>query len=163
DQQPSHTALSAALPKEAAFLDLYRHWHRPKDAKAWQLHYVAFVLRQGQEPTRVEIGAAEPIDKALAAWRQDIARERASAAAGELRRLLWDKLAPHLPTGPGSTISLCPDADLSALPWAALPGRAQGTVLLEDHALALVPHGPFLLQQLREQHAPRPAGPDRLL
>src|SRR5262249_21944091 len=145
EEQAPYTALTAALSEDAAFLDLYRHWHRPREAKTWRPHYVAFVLRKGNEPVRVDLGPAEPIEQALAAWRQDIARGRDSSAAGELRRLLWEKLAPHLPARPGSTIYLCPDADLSALPWAALPGRVPGTVLLEEHALALVPHGPFLL------------------
>src|SRR5262249_10912073 len=126
-------------------------------------HYVAFVLRQGKEPVRVELGPAEPIEQALAAWRQDIARGRDSPAAHELRRLLWDKLAPHLPAGPGSPVYLCPDGALSALPWAAPPGRARGTVLLEAPALALVPHGPFLLQHPRARDRPRPAGAGLLL
>jgi CHAT domain-containing protein len=136
---------------------------------------------------RVELGPAEPVEKALTTWRQDIAEERDSPAptappgrgsiserkgkaarldsiaAGELRRLLWDPLAGHVPTAPGSTVYLCPDGELSALPWAALPGRAKGSVLLQDHALALVPHGTFLLQRLREGDRPRPASPGVLL
>jgi CHAT domain-containing protein len=120
-------------------------------------------LRKGRDPVRVELGPAEPIEKALTAWRQDIAAGRDSAAPGQLRQLLWEKLAPQLPTRPQSQIYLCPDGDLSALPWAALPGRAKGTVLLEDHALALVPHGAFLFQQLREGNQPHSAGPGLLL
>jgi CHAT domain-containing protein len=111
----------------------------------------------------VELGPAEPIEQALAGWRQDIAARLDSPGASALRRLLWDPLAAHLPSGPGSTVYLCPDGALSALPWAALPGRAPGTVLLEDHALALVPHGPFLLQQLRDKDQPRAAGPGLLV
>jgi CHAT domain-containing protein/Flp pilus assembly protein TadD len=156
-------ALTAALPEDAAFLDLYRYKHRPQEGKTWRPHYVAFVLRKGRDPLRVELGLAEPIEKALAAWRKDIAAGRDSAAAGELRRLLWAKLAPYLSTNPESRVYLCPDSELSALSWAALPGRTPGTVLLEDHALALVPHGPFLLQQLRDRDQPRPASPGLLL
>src|SRR5262249_40819833 len=149
-------------PQAAASLALYRPWPRPREAKPRRPHYVAFVLRQGKEPVRVELGPAEPIEKALAAWRQDIARGRDSPAAAELRHLLWDQLAPHVPSGPGSTIYLCPDGELSALPWAALPGRVPGTVLLEEHALALVPHAPCPLPPPRQQ-GPRPPGAGRLL
>jgi CHAT domain-containing protein len=159
DQQVPFTA----LPEDAAFLDLYRYNHRTTEAKTWRPHYVAFVLRKSREPVRVELGPAEAIEKALAAWRKDIAARLDSPAASALRRLLWDPLAGHLPTGPGSTIYLCPDGELSALPWTALPGRAKGTLLLKDHALALVPHGPFLLEQLRERDQRRPAGPGLLL
>src|SRR5262249_5076682 len=114
-------------------------------------HYTAFVLRQGAQVVRVELGEAEPIEKALADWRKDIANGLDSKAAAELREHLWDKLTKHLPDKAGSTIYLCPDAALSALPWGALPGREKGTILLEDHALALVPHGPALLEQLRQR------------
>jgi CHAT domain-containing protein len=163
DAKVPFTALTAALPDDAVFLDLYRYNHRPKEAKTWLSHYVVFVLRKGRDAVRVELGPAEPIEKALASWRKDIAARLDSPAASALRRLLWDPLAAHLPAGPGSTVYLCPDGELSALPWAALPGRAKGTVLLEDHALALVPHGPFLLEQLREGDQRRPAGPGLLL
>jgi hypothetical protein len=135
DAQAPVTDLADRLPDDAAFVDLYRYLHLPKGAKQVRPHYVAFVLRKGQPVRRVELGQAQPIEQALAAWRQAIAQGLDSPAAGELRTLLWDKLAAHLPAKEGSAVYLCPDADLSALPWAALPGRARGTVLLEDHAL----------------------------
>src|SRR5262249_32267033 len=138
----------------AAFVDLFRYRHRPKGEKDWRPHYAAFVLRKGSKVVRVELGAAEPIEKALAAWRQDIANGLDSQAAAQLRSLVWDKLMKHLPETPESVVYLCPDADLSGLPWAALPGRAKGTILLEEHALALVPHGHALLQRLRAKAQP---------
>src|SRR5205823_5015157 len=89
----------------------------------------------------------------LADWRRAIAARAASPAAEALRRLVWDPLAGHL--GPDTrTVYLAPDGALSRLPWAALPGAKPGTVLLEDHALAVVPHGPFLLGQLLEPRRP---------
>src|SRR5262249_44291107 len=48
------------------------------------------------------------------------------------------------------TVYLTADAALHQVPWAALPGAKAGTVLLEEHAICLVPHGPFLLQRLEE-------------
>jgi CHAT domain-containing protein len=154
DAQAPYTDLADHLPDDAAFVDLYRHLHRPRGEKQWRPHYVAFVLRKGRAVRRVELGQAKPIEKALAAWRKAIADGLDSPAAADLRKLIWDKLATYLPEAEGSPIYLCPDADLSALPWAALPGRAKGTILLEDHALALVPHGPFLLQRLRDKGKP---------
>jgi CHAT domain-containing protein len=60
------------------------------------------------------------------------------------------------------TVFLAPDGPLTALPWAALPGAKPGSVLVEDHLLAVVPHGRFLLEQLL---ADKPAArdTDRLL
>ncbi len=155
-QTPS-TDLIDRLSADAAFVDLFRYLHRPKGEKDRRPHYAAFILRKGAKVVRVELGRAETIEKALAAWRKDIAQGLDSPSAAELRHLVWDKLAKHLPDTPGSTVYLCPDGDLSALPWAALPGRDKGTVLLEDHALALVPHGPALLKRLLRKDKERTA------
>jgi CHAT domain-containing protein len=78
-----------------------------------------------------------------------------------LRRLVWDPVAAHLAPDT-DTVYLAPDGALHALPWAALPGKQTDTFLLEEHALALVPHGPFLLDQLTAPPRP-PDGKDTLL
>jgi CHAT domain-containing protein len=54
-------------------------------------------------------------------------------------------------------VYLTPDGALHQVPWGALPGRKPDTVLLDEHALCLVPHGPFLLERL-ESDKPAPAG-----
>src|SRR5262249_17003884 len=60
------------------------------------------------------------------------------------------------------TVWIAPDGELSRIPWGAIPGRELGGVLLEDYAIALVPHGPFLLDQVTAN--PRSdKEPDRLL
>src|SRR5207253_1065609 len=59
-------------------------------------------------------------------------------------------------------VYLCPDGDLARVPFAALPGKRKGAILLEDYMPAVVPSGPWLLGQLL--HPPRPSdGPDRVL
>jgi tetratricopeptide (TPR) repeat protein/CHAT domain-containing protein len=109
--------------------------------------YVVFVLRPGQRTASVFLGSAAPIDAAIEAWRAEIKDDRPGPAAETLRCLVWDKLAPLLPPGT-QTVYVSPDAALTRLPWSALPGRTPGTLLLEDHALAVVPSGPFLLDRL---------------
>jgi CHAT domain-containing protein len=49
---------------------------------------------------------------------------------------------------------------LSRLPWAALPGGKPETILLEEFAIATIPHGSFLLDQLwpQEERTNPPAG-----
>jgi CHAT domain-containing protein len=59
-------------------------------------------------------------------------------------------------------VYLSPDGDLARLPWSALPGDKDGTVLLEQYTLAVVPHGPFLLERLMYP-AKLPDGSGRLL
>src|SRR5262249_18726939 len=78
---------------------------------------------------------------------RDIAGQKSSAAADRLSRLLWEPLARLVPAGT-RTILLAPDGDLTHLPWAVLPVGTGGRVLLEDYSLAVVPHGPFLLDHL---------------
>src|SRR5262249_25651493 len=127
--------LARALPEGSTFLDLYRyHTWDAKQFRWGEAHYAAFVLAPNQKPRRVELGAAKPIEAALAAGRQAIAEGLDSDAATPLRRLVWDPLA--LPQGT-RTVYVCPDALLSALPWGALPGAKPGTVLLEECAVAL--------------------------
>ena len=167
ETQPPYTDLIDRLPNDAAFVDLFRFNHRPKGEKNFRPNYTAFILRKGAKVVRIDLGSAEPIEKAIAAWRNDITNDEIkkdlnSKAPAELRQLVWDKLAKHLPDTPGSTVYLCPDADLSSLPWAALPGRDKGTVLLEDHAIALVPHGPALLKRLLRKDKER-TGADAVL
>jgi CHAT domain-containing protein len=57
---------------------------------------------------------------------------------------------------------LAPDGALTQLPWAALPGKKHGGVLLEDYAFAVVPHGPFLVERLIAGPS-SPSGPAMLL
>jgi CHAT domain-containing protein/Tfp pilus assembly protein PilF len=147
--------LLARLPNHTVFIDLYRYLHFQQDAKKpgrqgarFTQSYVAFVVRQDQaQPiVRIELGAAAPIDEAVAAWRRALAAKQSSPAAETLRRSAWDKLAKYLPAGT-QTVLLAPDGPLTGLPWAALPGNQAGTVLLEDYALAVVPSGPWLLER----------------
>jgi CHAT domain-containing protein/Tfp pilus assembly protein PilF len=146
--------LLAKLPRGTVFIDLLRYVRFDQDPKVRgrkgerrTLRYVAFVLRPGQPVQRVELGRAAPIDKATAAWRQDIKDKKGSGAAAKLRDLVWAPLAKQVPADT-QTVFLAPDGELTRVPWAALPGSKQGTVLLEGYALAVVPHGPFLLDRL---------------
>jgi CHAT domain-containing protein/Flp pilus assembly protein TadD len=170
--------LQKALPADAALIDLLRYTFFEQDPKIpgkkgerRNNRYLAFIVTR-ERIERVELGAARPIDDAVVAWRDaitawssattDAARRdverRAAAHAETLHALVWAKLAARLPAE-ARVVYLAPDAALTQVPWAALPGRRKGTVLLEDHAVAVVPHGPFLLDRLtapaRSDKAPR--------
>jgi CHAT domain-containing protein/tetratricopeptide (TPR) repeat protein len=150
--------LSKRLPAGAVLVDLvnYLDYHKGKEVPA---RYTAFVLRRGAKVVRVELGEAAPIDRVVTRWRQallgwapglsegerrDLERQ-ADELGAELRRRVWSPLAKYLPAGTG-TVYLVPDGDLARLPWAALPGSKPGTVLLEELALAVMPHAPFVLE-----------------
>jgi CHAT domain-containing protein len=174
--------LAKCLAADNAFLDFVRYialdfnFDKPgKDGEKMIVSYAAFVLVKGRTVQRIELGPAQPIDDAVTAWRQAIAAWRAdldpraskdlvaqaNRRAAEMRRLVWDKLASTLPART-TTLYLSPDGDLARLPWAALPTGEADRVLLDDHLLAVVPHGPFLLARLMDK-APAPKTGDTLV
>ena len=163
-------ALAEALPRDAVFLDLIRYTDfdhdstRPgKKGERRTPRYVAFVVRPGQKKAeRIELGPAKPIEEAWQTWRQAIVTNRPDReAAARFARLTWEPLRQRLPAKL-RTVYLSADDALTQVPWAALPGKKAGTVLLEDYALAYVPHGPWLLGQLKRPGKP-PAAAGRPL
>src|SRR5262249_53300332 len=123
--------------------------------------YVAFVVRRGRAVARVELGEAAAIDAARATWRQAITATRPDEgaerrAATALAKLVWEPLPAALPPDP-RTFDPAPDPQLSQVPWGALPGRKAGTVLLDECAVCLVPHGPFLLERLQQKRIEYPS------
>jgi CHAT domain-containing protein len=163
--------LAERLPERAAFVDLYRYTYFEQDPRIKGKkgerrvdRYAAFVLRHGRPVARVELGEAAAIERAWATWREAItatrpdepAERRAAAALG---RLVWEPMRKALPAAV-TTVYLAPDGVLHQVPWAALPGGKPDTVLLDECAVCLVPHGPFLLERLDEAPGgPAPGGP----
>ncbi len=159
DQSP-HNRLLEALPDRMVLLDLVQFTRfeqdplvKGKDGERRTPSYVGFVLARGRPVRCVDLGPAQPIDEAVAQWRQAIVARQSSAAAETLRRRVWEPLAQHIPSQT-ATVIIAPDGSLTAIPWAALPGDRSGTVLLQQYAIALVPHAPFLLDRLT---APTPS------
>jgi CHAT domain-containing protein/tetratricopeptide (TPR) repeat protein len=149
-----HTRLIERLPTGAVVLDLVAFHRSEQDPKVrgekgrrYTPSYVGFVLAKGQPVRQVDLGPAGPIDEAVRAWRTAVVHRQASPAAEVLRRSVWEPLARHFPRG-ATTVLIAPDGDLTAVPWGALPGDWLGTVLLEQYALATVPHAPFVVDRL---------------
>ena len=155
DRSP-HSRLLEALPDRMIVLDLVQFTRfeqdpqvKGKNGERRTPSYVGFVLARGRPVRCVDLGPAQPIDEAVAQWRQAIVARQpgAGVAAEALRRRVWEPLARHLPPKT-TTVIIAPDGSLTAVPWAAMPGDRSGTVLLEQYAIALVPHAPFLLDRL---------------
>jgi CHAT domain-containing protein len=150
--------LQKALPAGTAFVDLLRYAHLEQDPKGrgkkgekQTARYVAFVVtRQGSK--RVELGEAKPIEEILELWRRALV-EGADAEPGyaaKVHTLLWVPLREHLPAK-RTLVYVSPDAALNRLPWAALRDGKSGQRLIEEHPVAVVPHGLLLLDRLSEQ------------
>jgi CHAT domain-containing protein len=153
--------LTRCLPAQSAFVELVRYNHSAPASDQpgtngchGRSHYLAFVLAPGRATAQANLGPAAEIDKAVATWLRAIAAGNDSSAAGTLRQSVWSLIAELLPKGT-RTIYLCPDGPLARIPWAALPGERQGTVLLEEFAFAVVPSGPFLYEQLQPRQRQR--------
>jgi CHAT domain-containing protein len=156
--------LSQALPADAAFVDLLRYFYIEQDPKVpgkkgeqYTASYVAFVVARGRPVARVELRDAAPIEAAWAAWHKallapggDPKSQRASAQA--FAQLVWEPIRAALPAD-CHAVYLTPDGGLAQVPWAALPARRSDTVLLDEHAVCLVPHGPWLLEHLKAKPA----------
>jgi tetratricopeptide (TPR) repeat protein len=155
--------LAQLLPVNTVFLDFNRYdyfqFDRNEARKISEKRtpsYAAFVMSRSAASSaspkvdvrRVELGNAREIDNAVSAWRTAIQARQVSPAAERLRELLWAKLAERIPPGTKTLYISAPDGDLARLPWAALP-IDQNKVLLEEYAVANVPHGAFLLEQLK--------------
>ncbi|MFO0877698.1 MAG: CHAT domain-containing protein [Gemmataceae bacterium] len=146
--------LQKALPVDVAFLDLLRYTRfeqdpnvKGKKGERRLPSYVAFVVTRDRI-IRVELGEAKAIEATLHLWRQSLI-EGADAEpryATAMYQELWAPLAKHLPSGL-KKLYVSPDAALNRLPWPALLDEKKAR-LLERYTLAVVPHGPYLLDHL---------------
>jgi CHAT domain-containing protein len=153
--------LQKALPEDTAVVD-FAHYlfgeydnEKPVGEKAtatWR--YLAFVVTRGQVAW-VDLDTAARIEPVIGAWREGITsgKEIPAALPAKARELVWEKVRKQLPATV-RTVYVCPDAALYRLPFGALPGDKPGTILLEDFALATIPHVPFLLDKLWPQDGP---------
>src|SRR5579883_1764922 len=150
-------SLQKILPVEAAVVDFLQYtffeFDSQTDRGAWKLtsRYLAFVLTR-DKIAWTDLGTAEQIDEAVNVWREAIVRRKQVPAEfpNKVRNLVWEKVGKELPANI-KTFYICPDATLCKVPWAALPGAKPGTILLEEYAIATIPHVPFLLDKLLPQ------------
>jgi CHAT domain-containing protein len=160
--------LSKALAEGTAFVDLLRVVYINQDPKVrgdkgrkYTPCYIAFVVTQ-KGVARIELGEARPIEQMLDLWRRAVV-EGSSAEPGYASRvhaLLWQPLREHLPVQ-RTLVTISPDAALNRLPWSALRDSKSGR-LIEEHALAVVPHGVTLLDRLTQEKRPKEKRPTLL-
>jgi len=156
--------LAAALPDGLALVDVLVYTHRssPEGGKRGfrrELRLIAFVVRRGQPVSLVPLGATQPIDAAVLAWRRALDAHPAAvlnAAAATLARLVWEPLQPHLDGA--RTVLIAPDGALVKFPFAALPGSRPGSYLVEELAIGYVSSGRQAAEALADLHYPAGRG-----
>jgi CHAT domain-containing protein/tetratricopeptide (TPR) repeat protein len=158
--------LQAVLPGDAALIDLLEYYHSSpppehKGRRKFERRLVAFVVHRDRPIARVELGPVAPIHDAIAAWRPLLRGEQPAPRAGAgdpartLRRLVWEPLEAHLEGV--TTVLVAPDGALGLVPLGALPGKKEGSYLIEDYTLALVPVPRMLAGRTDGAERPKPS------
>lgn len=145
-------ALLDNLPQGFVFVDLYRYrevtfGNDPNNDVPSGQRYVAFLISPERPLLKIDLGPAAQIATLASQWRDNLVNSGQSSVAGDLRKRVWEPIEKSLPADT-HTVLLCPDGILSQLAWAALPGRHEATVLLEDFRLVTIPHGQMALKCL---------------
>jgi len=150
--QPSD--LQKVLPADTVLIDFVRftHFEYGKAGEKRTPRYLAFVVSKEKIGWVILNDTAEEIDQAVKSWREAITQRKKVPAdiPTRVRELVWEKISKELPASI-KTLYICPDSALCRLPWAALPGDKPDTILLEQYAIATIPHAPFLLDKLWPQ------------
>ncbi len=120
--------VAAALPQDGALVELIAFRDSPLVPKPGmprgktpgQLRYLALVLFPDASTRAVDLGPAEPIDRAASRLRSALANRDASfhASAQKLHRLVFQPLRPLL--GTTRRLFMSPDGQLGLVPFAAL-------------------------------------------
>ncbi len=139
---PSSEAFRTALPPGVVLVDLLAYFGmdpaKPRKGQSPQSLLAAWVLRAEAPTVRIDLGPTQPVEAALAGWREALEKGHdAGAAPARLRALVWAPLEKHL--AGAKFVLISPDGALGRLPFAALPGAKAGTFLLEEVPLAVLP------------------------
>jgi CHAT domain-containing protein/tetratricopeptide (TPR) repeat protein len=152
------TDLQKLLPADAAVVDFLGYNvvtidpRKPGlEGETRTLHYLAFVVTK-DKVSWLDLGPAKPLEDAITAWREAITagKDIPPELPKKVRELAWAKVRKELPDKV-KVVYISPDLALCRVPWAALPGDKDKTILLEDYAVAVIPHTVFLLDKLWPQ------------
>ena len=148
--------LAATLPRTVAFVEFFSYVAAPFDATVPTRanpdapeRMAAFVVCHGRPVKCVDLGDTRDIAPLVVAWNEAIMADADNHVGAQLRQAVWDPVSSCLPTHV-ETVYIAPDGVLGAVAWSALPAATDNSLLLEHYAIATVPHGPFLLDQLRQ-------------
>jgi CHAT domain-containing protein/tetratricopeptide (TPR) repeat protein len=147
----------AALPKGTSLVDFvdFHVWTATEDGKESidEHRIAAFVLRPDQRGVvLISLGSTQVLSELIERWRTSYGAGKTPSAGSqdpsiELRKRLWEPLAPHLEGV--KLVLVSPDGPLNGLPLGALPGSEEGKFLIQDYAFAAVPTPQLLPELLR--------------
>jgi CHAT domain-containing protein/Tfp pilus assembly protein PilF len=140
-------AIRALLPNGTALIEFA--FYRVDDAKTEsqeQSRYAAYVLVAGGPAQWVDLGEADPIDRAVAAWRSAL-RDPQRADAKPLARALDERVMQPVRAllGPSQHLLISADGSLNVIPFAALVDE-QNRYLVERFSITYLTSGRDLLR-----------------
>lgn len=145
------SAIQAAIPENAALVEfaVYRPFDpkAPDNQKAYGVpRYVAYVVRGQKEVQWKDLGETNPVDAAIAGWREAL-RDPQRKDVKELARALDEKVLQPLRgmTGDATHLVVSPDGELNLIPFEALVDE-QGRYALERYSISYLTTGRDLLR-----------------
>jgi CHAT domain-containing protein len=156
--------LQKVLPGGTVLIDFlnYQHVQPPPGGRGRlvrEYRLVAFLLRPDADPVCVALGPTAAIERAVFDWRQALGGDnnaQLEAVAQEVAHLVWRPLAPHIRAA--ESLLIAPDGPVCFLSFAALPGQAPRSYLLEEHRIGYVPSGRAAYDLLCPGSAPASRG-----
>jgi tetratricopeptide (TPR) repeat protein len=145
-------AVQSAIPADGALVEfaVYTPQDPRNDKNNLPPRYLAYLLAAQGRPKWVDLGAAAPIDRAIASWRQAL-RDPRRRDVNRLARAVDERvMRPVLalaPSGFGAfrRLLIAPDGQLNLVPFAALVDR-QGRYLVERYSISHLVSGRDLLR-----------------
>lgn len=147
--------VKAALPKQAALVELVRYGHYTGKSKE-EARYGAVVIDGNREPQWVSLGAADEIEKNIRLYKKAVREKADDAAMSTLLRALHDQLwAPieKILPNDSETIIVSPDAELSFISFATLL-MADNRFVSEKYSIRYVASGRDLLRDTKPAAVP---------
>ncbi|MGD1808497.1 CHAT domain-containing protein [Dapis sp. BLCC M126] len=148
------------IPPNTALVEIvkYRHWNAKhknnRNSSYWvdrisgrvgRNHYAAYILHSRGTPQWVDLGEAEPIDKAVAEFRYTLSRPDTSPKqiARTLDKQVMEPIRKKL--GSAKHILLSPDSKLNLIPFAALVDQ-KNQYLIENYTITYLTTGRDLIR-----------------
>jgi len=134
--------IQAAMPADSVLID-YLQFNRSKRTDVpgrWDSEQalLAIVILPNGPPRMLDLGPVSRLGEAIDTWRDSFGNStEAAVVASYLRHRVWEPLLEHIANA--KTVLVSTDGVLGRLPLGALPGKEEGTYLLEDHRLAMIP------------------------
>ncbi len=140
-------SIQALLPEGTALIEFARYQAAAAKTDGHeQSRYAAYLLVAGRQAQCVDLGAAEPIDRAVAAWRRAL-RDPQRTDANRLARALDEKVMRPVRElcGQSQHLLISPDGSLNVIPFAALVDE-RNRYLVERFSITYLTSGRDLLR-----------------